>query len=99
MIMEIPKEEWEAVKSSIQRMETALMGDEKMGVWGMTHRVGHHEKKFKDFEDKISDQDKKFEKIEEVKNKGYGFMAAFAILSGLIGTGLWESFKHLLFPK
>ncbi|MEK6886392.1 MAG: hypothetical protein AABW88_01025 [Nanoarchaeota archaeon] len=97
--MDVTKEEWEAVKkslihleSSVNRIERAIAGDEQMGVEGIVYKVGAHEKK-------INDYDYKFQKIEEIKNKGYGFLAAFGIVCGSIGTGIWEGVKHLINVK
>ena len=97
--MEITKEEWDAVKislthleSSVNRIERAIAGDGEMGIDGIVHKVEAHEKKFNDY-------DYKFQKIDEIKNKGYGFLAAFGILCGLIGTGIWEGVKHLINVK
>ena len=94
--MEITKEEWQEfqsrinhIESSVHRIERAIAGDEKMGVQGIAYKVQSHEKRF-------IDNDYKFQKIDEIKNKGYGFMAAFGIFCGLLGTGLWEGIKHLI---
>lgn len=80
--MEISKESWESMVNSQKRIETALLGDEKMGLKGLVHKVGEH--------------DEKFVELEAMKNKGKGMVFSAGIFMGLVGAGIAEAIRYIL---
>lgn len=80
--MEPTKEEWVKMSRSLQRIENALLGDEKMGLKGIVHKVSEHEEKFVE--------------IEAIKNKGRGMVFTASVFMGLAGAGIVEAIKYFL---
>lgn len=81
MDFQLTKEDWEKQQTSIKRIENALLGDKEMGTTGIVYKVNQHEKKLKE--------------VEDLKNKGWGFISAFVIMAGIVGTSIIEGVKYI----
>jgi hypothetical protein len=82
----ITQKEWDDHVERSKRVERAILGDPLMKQPGIAEMVKQH--------------DDKLLLIDSYKNRGIGILAAIALVSGIIGKGIWEgisTFFHKLF--
>jgi hypothetical protein len=72
------------LNEKVDRITTALLGDEKMGVEGLVSKVKKHE-------DELGEYDK-------LKHKGAGILAAVAVAAGIVVHAI-EKFIESLMTK
>jgi len=104
--MQIPENEWTTMKATIVRLEesigglekslgrieVAIVGDEKMRIRGFADYLDSLSKKIKAHEIKL-------DQIDAIKDRGRGIVIGVSAVMGLIGVGIWEGIRYLIFGK